>query len=30
MFAANLEAYLALERPYYPGLRSADVPAELI
>jgi K+-transporting ATPase ATPase C chain len=28
--AANLAAYLALERPYDPGLRAADVPADAV
>ncbi len=30
MFAANLEAYLALERPASPGLRPRDVPPDAI
>ena len=30
LFAANLEAYLALERPASPGLRPGDVPPDAI
>jgi K+-transporting ATPase ATPase C chain len=30
MFAANLKAYLALERPFTPGLRRGGVPADAV
>jgi K+-transporting ATPase ATPase C chain len=30
MFKENLDAYLALERPYNPGLRRADVPPDAV
>jgi potassium-transporting ATPase KdpC subunit len=30
LFAANLAAYIALERPYNPGLAAADVPADAV
>jgi K+-transporting ATPase ATPase C chain len=30
LFAANLRGYLALEGPYNPGLRPADVPADAV
>jgi potassium-transporting ATPase KdpC subunit len=30
LFVANLKGYLALEGPYNPGLRAADVPADAV